>query len=409
MASPSLPLDPLFEVLVASLKRNIDAPEAVEGRGVLTYAVRVLPCVCTTTRDMARADPSVAYLIAYETSLWSIGPSGRYCDGLPEAVDPMALCEWYGAQPRSDILKMEDTRKARHVTAQELDTCTNVADLAEDWTHENGINPSIPRNLPTKVRLFAHVLGIRHARLHCNSQYARFFRPCQRKGCQRPAMIPVPEQSSMAYASVARSSGDATAINERRYWQTCHSGSTTGVDERLPRNMAFCSMPCFCAARDEYNEHFDLMARLPAANLCGPPPARRGQKEVTPSRLYRAALGRNASIVRAARFRVDVSASRHYPITLDDARAMHKAFIDALNVDLGVLYAAAVIGELPERLHPNTAMPKSVDWRTQPWLFTTAIQTVRAIYKDSKVHDGIAKGGEPWLGRVKAMSLKVFC
>jgi hypothetical protein len=150
-------------------------------------------------------------------------------------------------------------------------------------------------------------------------------------------------------------------------------------------------------------------ARLPAANLCGPPPARRGQKEVTPSRLYRAALGRNASIVRTARFRVDVSASRHYPITLDDARAMHKAFIDALNVDLGVLYAAAVLGELPERLQPNTAMPKTVDWRSQPWLFTTAIQTVRAIYKDSKVHDGIAKGGEPWLGRVKAMSLKVFC
>tara|TARA_Y100000389_G_scaffold42712_1_gene37403 strand:- start:8153 stop:8461 length:309 start_codon:yes stop_codon:yes gene_type:complete len=86
-----------------------------------------------------------------------------------------------------------------------------------------------------------------------------------------------------------------------------------------------------------------------------------------------------------------------------------KAFVDALNVDLGVLYAAAVIGELPERLHPNTAMPESVDWRTQPWLFTTAIQTVRAIYKDSKVHDGIAKGGEPWLGRVKSMSLKVFC
>lgn len=409
MASPSLPLDPLFDVLVASLKRNIDAPEAVEGRGVLTYAVRVLPCVCVATRDMARADPSVAYLIAYETSLWSIGPSGRYCDGLPEDFDPMALEWWYAGQPLNDIMKMEDTRKARHVMAQEIDTCTDVEALAEETTHALDMCSAIPLNLPTRVRLFAHCLAINHFRVYSNSQYARFFRPCQRKGCQRPAMIPVPEQSSMAYASVARSSGDATAINERRYWQTCHSGSTTGVDERLPRNMAFCSTPCFCAARDEYNEHFDLMARLPAANLCGPPPARRGQKEVTPSRLYRAALGRNASIVRAARFRVDVSASWHYPITLEDARAMHKAFIDALNVDLGVLYAAAVINELPERLQPNTAMPKSVDWRAQPWLFSTPIQTVRAIYKASKVHDGIAKGGEPWLGRVKAMALKVFC
>ena len=399
MSLATIPFDPLFDVVVALLKSSIEK-HVTEGRGALARAVRVLSILCREGRDLARKDPSVAFLMAYCASLFDTGPTGHYCDGLPEGVDPMVISQSVGPIQRGDILQMEDTLQARCIMAKEIDDRT---DAQEDLNEP--ISAAIPLNLPAKVKLFAMELGRFHARFRANTQYPRFFKPCQRKGCARPSMIPVAEQCAPVSNGAT---GNAAAINERRYWQICHTGSTTGVDERLPVNMSFCSTACFCAAREEYDRCFDLMAQLPAVATFGPPPARRGQQEITASRLYRAALARNASIGRSIKFRVDFTMSKHYPVTLDGARAMQKAFVDAINVDLGMLYAAAVICELPPRLKPNAAMPKTADWRSHPWLFTNPIRKVRAIYKASKAHDGIAKGSEPWLSKVKAMSLEVF-
>lgn len=396
--------DPVFDVLVGMLKGLIDANEIGE-RGVLLFALRVMPLLCREGRDEARKDASFPYLMAYCNTVLNLSIPYRYCDLLPPAVDPAVLSQPIGTVERRVITDMVDTIKARVAMARDIDAAAAVAEVPPGQFYE--LSPTVPTNLPDKVKLFLHHLGLFHARFRSNPQnYNRHYRPCARKGCQRPAWVPVPEhvqrEATGAYNKVAEN-----AKNERCYWHMCHSGNMTGVNPHLPANMAFCSGACYCVTRNEYDRGFNLMARLPHLTA-EEPPSRREGTEATPSRLYRAALARNMSINRSVRAPPDHTLCKHYPATAESARAMHRAFIDALNVDLGVLYAANVLHQLPNRQKPNTALPKGANWRTYPVFYTNAIATVRAIYLNERTHDGLAKGSEKWLDRVHARVRQVF-
>lgn len=398
--------DPTFDVLVGLLKALIDANEIGE-RGVLVHAVRAIPLLCHEARDEARKDASFPYLMAYCRTLFDVGtPYDRYCDRLPPAVDPASLSETV-AVDRGVVTELEDALKARAVVVRDIDAATTQNIEVPPGQLGGELSPTVPPNLPAKVKLFLYHLGVFHARYRFNAvNYNRHYQPCARKGCQRPAWVPVPEhvmrQANGAYNAVAEN-----AKNERCYWHMCHSGDSTGVNPRLPANMAFCSGECYCVTRDEYDRDFNLMARLPELAAVGPP-ARRDTAEATPSRLYRAALARNMSINRSVRAPPDFRRCKHYPATEENACAMHKAFIVALNVDLGVLYAANVLHQLPDRQKPNTALPKGATWRTYPVFYTNAVATVRAIYLSERKHDGVVKGSEKWLDAVHAKVLQVF-
>lgn len=397
--------DPVFDVLVGLLKGLIDANEIGE-RGVLVHAVRAMPLLCREARDEARKDASFPYLMAYCRTLFDVGtPYHRYCDRLPPAVDPAVLSEAITSAERGVVTELEDALKARAVVVRDIDAATtpNVE------TPPGELSPTVPPNLPAKVKLFLYHLGNFHARYSFNPvNYNRHYRPCARKGCQRPAWVPIPEhvqrQATGAHGNVADN-----AKNERCYWHMCHSGDMTGVNPYLPANLPFCSGECYCVTRDEYDRDFNMMARLP--HLAGEgslPPTRCDNTDATPSRLYRAALARNMSLNRLVRMPPDFTLCKHYPATPEGARAMHRAFIDALNVDLGVLYAANVVHQLPDRQKPNTALPKGTNWRTYPVFYTNAIATVRAIYLSERKHEGMAKGSEKWLGVVHARVRQVF-
>ena len=395
--------DPIFDVLVGLLKGLIDADEIGE-RGVLVHAVRAMPLLCREARDEARKDASFPYLMAYCRTLFDVGTAyGRYCDRLPPVVDPAVLSQSVAPVDHGIVPELEDTLRGRTAMVRSIDQSTPGMDSVPP----DELSPTVPPNLPEKVKRFLYQLGLIHARYRYNlAKYNRHYRPCARKGCQRPAWVPVPEhvqrQATGAHAKLAEN-----AKNERCYWHMCHSGDSTGVNSRLPANMAFCSGECYCVTRDEYDRDFNLMARLPRLAAEGPPTRREGA-EATPSRLYRAALARNMSINRSVRAPPDHALCKHYPATAEDARAMHRAFIDALNVDLGVLHAANIVHQLPARQRPNTALPKGANWRAYPLFYTNAIATVRAIYLSGRQHDGVAKGSEKWLGEVHARVHRVF-
>ena len=394
--------DPVFDVLVGMLKGLIDANEIGE-RGVLFFALRVMPRLCREARDEARKDASFPYLMAYMNTVLDYRIPYHYCDLLPPAVDPAGLSQPIGTIERRVITCMEDTMKARIAMARDIDAATTPK---IEGPRPDELSPTVPTNLPAKVKLFLYHLGMFHARFRANPQYDHFYKPCARKGCQRPARVPIPEhvlrQTNGAYTNLADN-----AKNERCYWHMCHSGDITGVNPHLPANMPFCSGACYCVTRDEYDRGFNLMARLPHLTAEGPPMRREGT-EATPSRLYRAALARNMSINRTVRAPPDHTLCKHYPATAESARAMHRAFIDALNVDLGVLYAANVVHQLPGRHKKDTALPEGAQWREYPVFYTNAIATVRAIYLHGRTHDGVAKGSEKWLERVHARVRQVF-
>ena len=353
-------------------------------------------------RDEARKDASFPYLMAYCRTVLDLSTPYRYCDLLPPAVDPTVLSQSIGTIARSVIPELEDTMKARVAMARDIDLATTK----KVQVPPGELSPTVPTNLPAKVMLFLHHLGLFHARFRANPQHDRYFKTCARKGCQRPAWVPIPEHVLRHHLGAFSNIAD-NAKNERCYWHMCHSGDMTGVNPHLPANMPFCSGACYCVTRDEYDRGFNLMARLP--NLADEKaPARREGEEATPSRLYRAALARNMSLNRSVRAPPDHTLCNHYPATAESARAMHRAFIDALNVDLGLLYAANVIHQLPDRHTRNTHLPSGTCWRMYPVWFSNAIRTVRAIYLSERAHEGVAKASAKWLGTVHSQALKVF-
>lgn len=379
----SLPVDPLLDHIVALLQESI-ATRSHDGRGALARAVRVLPLLCREMRNLSRTNPAVPYLLGYCDYLFETGPRIRYCDGFPQSINPKRAPPASWITTRCEIIEIEDMLQGRGESAAHLDAQLHPVALPEH---------TLPTGLPPQVVSFTLQLRHEHARLALNSTYGRYFTTCQRKGCNRPAWIQVENAVK----------GVAVLSNEETYWHTCSTGSATGKNVHLPSSMSFCSGPCFCATQNEYAAKFDL---LPSLSSDAPVPIR-GASGTSPSRLYRAALARNASLCRKLRVKLN-AATRHYPLSAEGARELQQKVVDVLNVDLGVLYAATVVFELPLRRRPNTALPLSTDWRKRPWLFTNAIRKVRSIYKAGKTSDGVAKGGEAWLGKVKTACLHVF-
>ena len=378
----SLPLDPFFDHIVNLLRDSI-TNQASEGRGALTRAVRVLPLLCREARDLSRTNPLIDYLLAYCAYIFQTGPRLRYCDGLPQSISPHHQSRTEALQvQRVDILGIKDLLDARQVYAKDIDTLFPEFNVPAN---------NMPVNLPPQVVLFVLCIQADHAKMVMNNQYPRFFMPCQRNGCNRPALRKRVECPK------------ATLTNEQKYWQTCHSGSATGVNQRLPENMHFCCETCFRATQNEYYQKFGMLADI-GSYL--PIPLRHASG-TSPSRLYRAALARNASLYRQLRVKLNVQ-TVHYPLTPEGLSVMYNSLIDVVNIDLGILYAAAVVFELPLRLRPNATLPSTVDWRETPWMYTNAIQKVRAIYTSGKTNGGVAKGGEPWMERVKTRSLDIF-
>jgi len=394
----AFPFDPTFRVLLELLKAAIEHDQP-EGRGQLARVVRVLPLVCRECRDLARGDPSVGFVMAYCAYLYQSGARERYCDALPESVDPARIAHAITNARRRELIHMSDLLEARSLKAQEIDkSAAQVAGPAI---------PTIPLNLPHKVKLFAWYLGQWHAEFLCNPKFPNHYKTCQRKGCTRPAMVPINEQFSAWDATQDASFSEAT------YWRMCHTGSMSGLDERRPINMAFCSRSCYCAVEREYGPNIDLLVHLTkfTDGSASTKRLRNDSAKMTSSRLYRNALARNVSLARSKRLKMyEHTQTEHYPLTLDDGRAMQRAFVDALNIDLGVLHAAAVVCELPARLRSNVALPDSENWRAEHYLYTNAVRKVRAIYKSTchGPHRGIAKGSEPWLEKVKTMCLQIF-
>jgi hypothetical protein len=100
--------------------------------------------------------------------------------------------------------------------------------------------------------------------------------------------------------------------------------------------------------------------------------------------------------------------TKHYPSTMANRDQMQREQTTMLSVDLGVLYVASIVNELPTRLRPNRSLPRKEDWRNQASSYLGAVCKVRAIYMKYGRGD-LARGGEElWLKRLRDEALHIF-
>ena len=103
--------------------------------------------------------------------------------------------------------------------------------------------------------------------------------------------------------------------------------------------------------------------------------------------------------------------------TLRDYRA---SFVDALNIDTGLLFAASIVGELPALHRQHKVVPQGPRWRERLAMHRGALCRVRQLYVEHR----LKKQGRPstsddlitstsgtrpaWLDAVKTHAQTIF-
>ena len=372
-------LGPLVPTAVHLLSKSIRLREA-EGRGILAYLVRVLPLLNREAYELWRAEHDAKMLLTLCSYLFRSNHRGRYLDGvLPDdANDPHNWSEPLESElmpsPRR-VIELADIHAMRETRARSL--CNTP--------------PANPSSEGSDLPLcFTLTIVQDHLAYKQHASYLHSFTECQRVGCVRPAWITAPEPTD----------DDDDASSAAEYWKCCRDGRAPPPASSLPSDMSFCCHGCYKAASAEFK-------RLVKFDIVTPISQTRNGGATTPSRLYRAAIKRNADMARTMGAHGKIE-TKHYPSTMANRERLLVEQRTMLSVDLGLLYAASIVQELPPRLRPKRPLPCSEDWRNHASSYLSAICNVRNVYKQFSAPVITRTGNELWLRRLRDKALHIF-
>ena len=131
-------------------------------------------------------------------------------------------------------------------------------------------------------------------------------------------------------------------------------------------------------------------------------------KATTPPLLYRAAIKRNLSIARQLRNQPQVL-TRHYPSTMANRERLLRERTIMLSVDLGLLFVASKVFQLPEtsKSRPKE-LPDRDDWRDNASQYFDAVECVRSIYLAHGKGILARDGTERWIRKLHDHVLNIF-
>ena len=110
---------------------------------------------------------------------------------------------------------------------------------------------------------------------------------------------------------------------------------------------------------------------------------RTDQGRVSAARLHEAALERNSLVARRLRAQAKEPVQlRHYPMSAENLAWYHESLVDALNLDVGILFAAVHIASWAPSQRPARRLPNAAHWRDCVWPYMNAICNVRRVYVD---------------------------
>jgi hypothetical protein len=367
---------------ISLLSESLLADEEV-GRGRLAYLVRALPLLCREARDLWRKErQKVRPLLTYCDYLFTSAHCHRrrYLDGvIPDDEEDERL--WteqggfgLGPQDARRAIALPDVFKNRLTSAEQHDAARATREVGSE-------HPSI--------RFMDRIVQV-HMEFRLHRAYARHFTECQRVGCTRPALRLAPKPEPEEEASCAA-----------EYWKCCRDGRAPPPRSSLPSDMSFCCHGCYKATNAEFKRlvRFDIQTPLCAS--------RHGPTTPSPAHLYRAAVKRNQAIARQVRSQQQVK-TKHYPSTMANREQMVREQTMVLSVDLGLLFAASIIHQMPASRRPNRPLPCTEDWRDSASCFFGAVERVRDFYlaygKGLLARDGT----ELWLRRLNDQVLDVF-
>lgn len=468
---PSVPLDPLLPHLIDLMADAIDdanwrlAPLTVHEeaeRTAVTTAALMLPATCREARALAKNDElRWAWMLAYELSRTDTGPKLRPYDRLPSGCGnllqvPAVRPPFDPAAPATSRQKhlVEFIDKCREATGAIHKARRYFAMHAEHDTRRGDLDgyavggmyldvlieaADLPDSVPRKVRAFADYCRWLWQSVCADPHVPREGR-CGRRGCPRPGHVLGEEggsdggyrlsftQGSHRRLNVNGLEAGAIAEGEREYWLALTDAHFLDFDDdetppasALLDRAVYCCTACALQCADEY----DAIVRCAAVDELATPSATRDGRN-SAARQFRAVVKRNQVIGRRMRATRDAQ-PRHLPVQFDLA-AERRRVRDALSIDTGIVYAGALVGELPRAARPPRALPSTDTWRSLGMpnsggaldgVWGGAIQKVCDIYAPRNSPARLVRHREEglvvthlstagWLRRVKDQCLSIF-
>jgi hypothetical protein len=192
------------------------------------------------------------------------------------------------------------------------------------------------------------------------------------------------------------------------YWSTLSPRPLTALPRRT-----FCSLACSLAYEDEIRSAIPIrVSDAETHESFSSASGKVGLARVMAS--TRAAFKRNDAASRALREAMRALKKRQsHTVKFDVFNRMHQNIIDALNIDLGILYAAASLAESPEACVNRQLPATAPGWRDgDVKKFLRAIERVKSIYlQHYKTGEGLARDERfppRWLLKVKEAATGLF-
>lgn len=353
--------------LVECVQRNSGDAGNADIRNAFFRILHSMPLVCKSTLGVAKDHEAFEPLLFYERVRLGISSTHYFLDGIPASLalfDGPTTVSFTAA----DIGRL----RLRDVIADRVDAVSKLENLSDGSKFKRKLNElhleGMSRGVPMPVRCLvartrALFQGIR------NTHRPSLFKRCDNVNCRRLCYVGEPAES-WANGVIHRGDEVDEGSDSSEYWL-----GTTGAGVRtVPDTRRFCSVAC----SREHAEHLAQM--MPDAGLqmdADDVAKKAGRARVREA--FDLALKRNTSAARA--LRTMRSKSRTNLAVSRDELAHHcQRRITMLNVDLGVLLAAATIAESASLSRGKLLPGMSIYWRDDPFYYAKVLKAVREIY-----------------------------
>ena len=375
------PLTRLVEYCINQLRDAIVKGESVCAKATALRRfyfsiIHNLPVTCRSILEEAKGYKSFEYVLFYERVRLGIASPHFFLDGVPSGVT-LFVGPTSVSLPQRDIQKL----KLRDVIADRLQTVGKLENMKPDLPrkiqltteHTAGLEEEVPgpaRFLVARTR--AILRGLR------STKRAEAFDQCANCNCNR---LFYKGELSETWTAAERKEVDEAEeeLCSDEYWSQIGC-SFVGT---IPDTRRFCSRAC----RDQHSMHLRQM--MPDFNLqmdADDYAKKTGRARIQEA--FKLCLKRNEIAARALR----TMRSKSWPnlaVDPSEIEANRQKHITALNIDLGLLYAASVISESGNLSNGKILPGQRLYWRDNPAYFAKSLAVVMKTYGKMKRKEGI--------------------
>ena len=349
--------------LCEHIQRGLSACSTLEKdqRALFSLLLNKFPVLCKSLLAHSRMDLRLPYLLMYERTRMGACRSGHFNEGICHSLNLFT-------GPTNYIIPDADARKltVRDVLNDRLHSINKLEAMASsDALFRNLVAnhqlPNLPPGLPERIVVYvSRVNGVAASlqRVKPPDNIAH----CSNNACRR-----------MFYIGRAT---ETIAPDEDVAVLDLYTDVVSGKSAHRRVQRCFCTFAC-------YEEHrFHISTEIPTIDFseqC------RQEGRARVGAALRIALRRNEQASRILRARDKMP--RPKVVSRNDIENERTRLITALNVDVGLLFAASLLADARTlsfgRILPGTAE----GWRARPMFFQRASKTILTLYRRSQQRD----------------------